>query len=207
MPVTMPPTRQARVSDDIAPLLYLSAPALYDLYFGGRDRAIAAVRRLASRPGHVGGYDVCMVAEDDRGLIGVLAGYPQSEAAARGRRATLGAFLVTAARHLPRLAFLEWLERDAELPVPGGAWYVDALAVVPGARRHGVGRALLAAAEQRGRETGCERLALETEVANAPARGLYEAAGMTAGAVVAVPRLLTRLEPGTRGWVSYAKAL
>ena len=51
------------------------------------------------------------------------------------------------------------------------------LAVVPGRRGSGVGRALLSAAEAHARATGCCQLTLEVQEDNLPARALYEKYG------------------------------
>lgn len=51
------------------------------------------------------------------------------------------------------------------------------LAVLPGHRGKGAGRALLAAAEAHAQEQGCCRLTLEVQEDNLPARALYEAMG------------------------------
>src|SRR5512139_1987471 len=51
------------------------------------------------------------------------------------------------------------------------------LAVVPGRRGAGVGRALLTAAEAHARESGCCKLTLEVQDDNHPARTLYERFG------------------------------
>ena len=51
------------------------------------------------------------------------------------------------------------------------------LAVLPGLRGAGVGRALLTAAEQHARENGHCKLTLEVQEDNAPARHLYERFG------------------------------
>lgn len=51
------------------------------------------------------------------------------------------------------------------------------LAVVPGRRGGGVGRALLAAAESHARAAGCCKLTLEVQDDNLPARRLYERFG------------------------------
>lgn len=51
------------------------------------------------------------------------------------------------------------------------------LAVVPGRRGAGVGRALLTAAEAHARESGCCKLTLEVQDDNRPARTLYERFG------------------------------
>jgi ribosomal protein S18 acetylase RimI-like enzyme len=54
---------------------------------------------------------------------------------------------------------------------------VHDLAVVPAARGRGVGRALLAAAEDRALARGCCKLTLEVQDDNRPARGLYASFG------------------------------
>jgi GNAT superfamily N-acetyltransferase len=54
---------------------------------------------------------------------------------------------------------------------------VHDLAVLPEFRGRGVGRALLAAAEERARARGCAKLTLEVREDNARARGLYEQCG------------------------------
>jgi ribosomal protein S18 acetylase RimI-like enzyme len=51
------------------------------------------------------------------------------------------------------------------------------LAVLPAQRGAGVGRALLAAAEEHARATGCCKLTLEVQEDNTPARRLYERVG------------------------------
>jgi ribosomal protein S18 acetylase RimI-like enzyme len=51
------------------------------------------------------------------------------------------------------------------------------LAVLPGQRGRGTGRALLAAAELQALAEGCCKLTLEVQEDNAPARGLYESFG------------------------------
>lgn len=54
---------------------------------------------------------------------------------------------------------------------------VHDLAVLPASRGHGVGRALLLAAEERARGRGCSKLTLEVREDNARARGLYQKRG------------------------------
>lgn len=54
---------------------------------------------------------------------------------------------------------------------------VHDLAVLPAFRGRGVGRALLAAVDERARARGCAKVTLEVREDNAPARGLYQAHG------------------------------
>jgi len=55
--------------------------------------------------------------------------------------------------------------------------YVEAWFVAPEARGHGVGRALIAAAERWGRARGCEELASDTEIANEASAEAHRAVG------------------------------
>lgn len=57
---------------------------------------------------------------------------------------------------------------------------IGLLAVDAAARGRGVGRQLLAAAQQRARAWGCRQLQVSTQRANAPACGFYAACGFTA---------------------------
>lgn len=58
-------------------------------------------------------------------------------------------------------------------------WILNDLFVAADGRRSGAGRALLDRAERWARETGAKGLTLSTEVTNATAQRLYEAAGWT----------------------------
>ncbi len=73
--------------------------------------------------------------------------------------------------------------------------YVGELAVAPHLTRHGVGRALMAAAEEWARDRGLENLTLETGAANLPALGFYRSLGYVAEEV----RLSRSVGPAVRG--------
>ncbi len=61
----------------------------------------------------------------------------------------------------------------------GRVWTLNDLYVIPDARRHGVARALLAAATAHARATGALGLQLETAPSNHAAQALYRDAGWT----------------------------
>jgi ribosomal protein S18 acetylase RimI-like enzyme len=56
-------------------------------------------------------------------------------------------------------------------------WIINDLYVVPAARKHGIGRALLDAASEHGHSTGARRLVLSTATTNRAAQALYESYG------------------------------
>jgi ribosomal protein S18 acetylase RimI-like enzyme len=198
--------RHAQPADDLAPLLYAASPDLYDTYFGGRVRAIAGLARLTRHGGHSAGHDVCLVAARD-GIVGVLAGFPETESDVRERR-----FRVLALRRMPPWRWAgPWrtarIQAGIDAGPPPGAWYVDSLAVAPEHRRIGLGRALMEEAERRARGAGCRLLAVDTAEGNRAARGLYESCGMQVRRRAAVPPATRALGVHLTGWVAYVKAL
>jgi ribosomal protein S18 acetylase RimI-like enzyme len=197
--------RPARADDDVALLLYESGPPYYDLSFGDRQRSLRALRSIAGRPGNAASIEVCIVAERDGELVGVLAGYPYSEGARRGRRIDVHAFRRAAPWRWSKLVRIARAERSLDPPIPPGSWYIDALAVTQEHRRAGVGRALLAEAEARARAAGCRLLSLHTGIDNSGARAFYKAAGMEVRGTVYASPAVRALGIPDRGGVSYVK--
>jgi ribosomal protein S18 acetylase RimI-like enzyme len=71
------------------------------------------------------------------------------------------------------------------------------LAILPMYRGQGIGRQLLDAVAEKGRQLGCCKVTLEVHEGNARAKQMYEAAGFAEG---------TAREPGGR-WLFYSKYL
>ncbi len=61
----------------------------------------------------------------------------------------------------------------------GCFWQLRDLYVVPAARRHGAGRALLSAVREAASGAGAIRLSIQTEPGNAAALNLYHSTGFT----------------------------
>jgi ribosomal protein S18 acetylase RimI-like enzyme len=178
-PVSEHVVRPARADDTaaVAPLLYESATGMYDRFAGGPARALSVIAAAVERPGTNASTEVVTVAELDGRVTGAMSSFPVSEAAARAR-----AFLRVTLRELPpwRWPPALWLYRagaDAAPAPPEDTLYVDALAVDAGARRRGVGIALLAGAEAEARRRGLTAVSLDTALDNKPARALYLEAG------------------------------
>lgn len=199
--------RPARPQDAAADLLYLSAADYYDIFAGGERRARRLLHGLFPLPGHSASWDVTWVAEIDGELAGALAGFPVVDGARAARR-----FLTLAG---PRLPPWQWpatwrhlgaARRVSPIP-PAQAWYVDALAVAPHARRLGVARALLEVAEDMARRTGATGVALDTALDNDAGRALYSGAGFTERDRVSAPDAKTAAALGGPGFVAYFKRL
>jgi ribosomal protein S18 acetylase RimI-like enzyme len=195
--------RPATASDRADGLLYESARPYYDAYAGAESSARRMLERVWTQPGHAASFDVCMVAEVDGAVAGVLAGYPVSDGDRYARR-----FLALTLWRIPIwhwrgvLAHLSAAQRLSPRP-PLRAFYVDALAVEPEYRRHGVARALLADADRRAEAAGLDGVALDTGLENAPARSLYEAAGFQVEEIREADTASQVRALGGRGFVAY----
>lgn len=96
---------------------------------------------------------------------------PWSEAEFARLIANPGAFAFLSSPQKPEGFVLGWaIAEDAEILT---------IAVLPQARRKGVGRKLVEAASEAARAAGAERLVLEVAADNHNARALYEAAGFS----------------------------
>jgi ribosomal protein S18 acetylase RimI-like enzyme len=199
--------RPATAADRADGLLYESARPYYDAFAGGEASARRLLGALWDRPRHTASYDICAVAVADGQLAGVLAGFPVPDGDVLARR-----FLSLA---VPRLGPWRWPRAARHLHAAGRlaphpplrAFYVDALAVAPDARRRGVARALLAEADRRARAAGLESVALDTGIDNAAARGLYEAAGFALQEVREAPSAGAARAVGGHGFVSYLRSI
>jgi ribosomal protein S18 acetylase RimI-like enzyme len=170
------PARDADV-DAVAPLLYETAPGLYDRYAGGRVRALRLLRKAFDEPGNNTSRDVVTVAEVEGSVAGALAAFPVAENSERA-----GAFMRLTLRTIPpwRWPGALWVYRAGARATPAppmSALYIDALATDPRHRRRGVASALLGEAERRARGEGLASVALDTSLDNKPARALYLSAG------------------------------
>lgn len=117
-------------------------------------------------------------------LLSVLAAQLASiaETAFEGRESQWEAHDFIALGGLPRAAMIVDDEvRDGLIILQFAADEAEVLnfGVVPAARRRGLGRELLAAAEALAAMRGAARLFLEVAIDNAPARALYATAGFT----------------------------
>jgi ribosomal protein S18 acetylase RimI-like enzyme len=171
--------RKARPDDfaSAAELLHHSAADMYDRFAGGRERALRVLERALGEPGNASSAEVVWLAAVDGRVAAAMAAFPVDEAGSRAR-----AFLRLALRGAPPwrwpvALYLYWAGGRAAPSPPSSALYIDALATDPGLRRRGAARALLAEADRNARERGLPAVALDTTIANEPARRLYASEG------------------------------
>jgi ribosomal protein S18 acetylase RimI-like enzyme len=199
--------RAARPGDPASELLYESAASYYEAFAGGPARARSLLASIYPEGGHSASYEVCLIAEDEGAVAGVLAAFAAADAGPYARR-----FVSLSARRLPLPAWagmIRHLRAAAKVSPtpPAGSWYVDALAVSPDHRRRGVARTLLAAAESDARRAGAPVLALDTGFENTAAQALYASAGFTERSESSAPDPATAAALGGRGFLSYVKRL
>jgi len=171
--------RRARPDDAaaVAALLHESAADMYDRFSGGRERALRTLERAFAEPGNAASAEAVWVAELDGEVAGAMAAFPVDQAAARARGFLRLALRASPPWRWPGALWLFWLGGRASPSPPPAAFYVDALATDRRMRRRGVARDLLAEAERQAVQCGLPAVALDTTIANKPARALYLSAG------------------------------
>jgi ribosomal protein S18 acetylase RimI-like enzyme len=177
--VAEPQVRRARPDDarEVAAILHLSAVDMYDRFAGGREAALRLIERAFRELGNGHSIDVTWVAELDGGVAGAMAAFPVEEANPRARALLRLTLRSIPPWRWPGAIWLFWLGSHASPTPPSTAFYIDALATAPDARRRGVARALLAEAEREARRRRLPAVALDTSLGNQPARALYGAQG------------------------------
>jgi GNAT superfamily N-acetyltransferase len=160
-----------------AELLHHSAADMYDRFAGGRQRALRLLERSLDEPGNASSSDVVWVALVEGEVAGAMAAFPVDEAPGRARAFLRLALRVAPPWRWPVALYLYWAGGRAAPSPTVPALYIDALATEPGFRRRGAARALLAAASREARERRLPALALDTTIANEPARRLYASEG------------------------------
>ena len=171
--------RKARPDEfgQAAELLHHSAADMYDRFAGGRRRALRMLERSLGEPGNASSAKVVWVAVVDARVAGAMAAFPVDEAAGRARAFLRLALRVAPPWRWPVALYLYWAGGRAAPSPPAPALYVDALATDPELRRRGAARALLAEAAREARRRRLPSVALDTTIANEPARRLYESEG------------------------------
>jgi ribosomal protein S18 acetylase RimI-like enzyme len=194
--------RKARQEDAKAAseLLFESAPDMYERFSGGRERALATLRRAFEEPGTLASFEVVWLAELDGRIAAAMAAFPVTEAADRSRN-----YLGLALRGTP---FWRW-PGTLRLYAAGGraspkprddSFYIDALATDPALRRRGAAQALLDEAERQARSRSLPAVTLDTTMNNEGARALYAGAGFDEVAYRAPAR-------GLPGFVALVKSV
>jgi ribosomal protein S18 acetylase RimI-like enzyme len=171
------PTREEGLC--FARYMNMTAEGQFRLLFGPRLEEIIAAAYCS--PNHDLSYERTVFAEVDHRIVGLASGYTE----AQHRRSSYGplrhaagrsAFriLCTSALASPILRFLHTYER--------GDFYLQFLAVDGDCRGQGIGSRLIQSMEERARQSGSARFALDVSARNEGARRLYERRGLVQSA-------------------------
>ncbi|HTW92358.1 MAG TPA: GNAT family N-acetyltransferase [bacterium] len=159
--------RPARLDDvdDFLRLILMSDKAFLPSLFGEDYERV--IRGIFESGEGLFGYPNVRIVEVDSRVAGMLLAYTYEQMVA---------------------AMAQWETEEEQPPavdepatrsgwVNPGEYYLANMAVFPEYRRNGLGSLLLADAESRARQQGCNRLALDVEAENRDAIRLYERAG------------------------------
>jgi len=176
--------RQALVSEAprLAELILYSGENLLTRAFGGsRREALASLEALSKAWGTMFSYEYTTVAlsegHEDDPPVGIVVAHPD-----HGNRQT-GQRLVEVI--VSERGFMQWLrmlpiaialERCA-VPIPSRVTYVSILAVAPEYRGSGIGKVLMAHAQQQALDCGDRAICLDVEISNERAISFYEVLG------------------------------
>jgi ribosomal protein S18 acetylase RimI-like enzyme len=202
--------RPARPEDaeQAAYLMYLSGPDPSKAIWGGpASNAIRVWRELFPIPNHMYSYSYALVAERNNRAVGLLLGLdPKSwEMAQRamGSEIRFRWFRIIRPWHFPRLigAIIN-MARTFE-PLSDEDYGIQALAVLPEARRQGVAARLMESAADQARSKGLKRIVLDVLVENGDARRFYEHVGFRELKRITDPRFCRWF--GVQGSIRMAK--
>lgn len=147
---------------------------LFTTLFGRKAEEILVAAALV--PGQGMSLEYTSFAELDGSIVGVLHGMSAEQSVvpdkvwndAAGWRMIRAGTVMLLGRQL-------FSALDHHEP---GDWYLQAIAVSPAARGHGVGTRLFERALDQARACGCQRLTLDVDVKNVRAKRLYERLGL-----------------------------
>lgn len=179
--------RPARPTDceDAVPFIYSSGPAAFDYVFSylanseaGSGSPLEFLQRaFVDGRGEFGYRTHYVVLADDR-IVGVGAGYSGAHALAftlAAARQIVGQYGLRGGAGVIRRGLA--VERIVPPPVGKRLFYIGHLGIEAGLRGRGIGRQLITQLLARGRDAGCERVALDVSCANPRAQALYEKIG------------------------------
>jgi len=153
-----------------------AANGQFRLLFGPRYAEIAA--HAYQQPGHDLSYERTLFAAVDGCIVGMASGYTANQHRQSENRLLLEAAGRSAARILLLFALASPVFRFLHA-CDDGDFYLQFLAVDTPYRGRGIGTALIAAMEERARQSGSVRYTLDVSARNASARRLYEHRGFT----------------------------
>ncbi len=149
-----------------------AAGGLFSKMYGSSSKAILA--SVVAQPGHQLSYQHAVCATVDGQLQGFYQGWPSGTPSADSELTRAAGLMAVRAAAVVLLAPLFFSGLGRHSP---GEWYLQAIAVVPGARGGGVGHALLMDAIAKATAEGCNSVALDVDAANVRAQALYERMG------------------------------
>jgi ribosomal protein S18 acetylase RimI-like enzyme len=169
-------------AEQAAHLIYLSGPAPSETIWGGpATNAIRVWRELFAIPSHLYSYSHALLAQSDGQVVGLLLGLDRQtwEVAQRamGSEIRFKWFKIVRPWHFPRLIGAIINMASTFEPLSDEDYSIQALAVLPRARRQGIATRLMEHAADQAWSKGLKRVVLDVLIDNEGARRFYEHVG------------------------------
>ena len=189
---------QPAFAEPAALLLNDTMDPFADIALGLGDHAfcLRLLAELYTKEGNRFSHDRAVLALQGGNVAALLLAFPGSELAGRNRAFLSQSFRIYGLRNYLRL-LSNFLQTFTGKETEKDEFYIAHLAVTPAYRGQGIGRALLAQAQDRAVQTGFHKVSLLVEIGNTPAISLYEGAGFVITSTEATPHLEKRFHtPG-----------
>jgi ribosomal protein S18 acetylase RimI-like enzyme len=191
-------------ADGAAALIYRTGPKVFDYLFGGKEAARDVVAHHWIAPEGLYSFAIATLARQGSTVLGLVQGFAASEMAAQNAATIERARESLDADEFAALEMRAGVLSGLFAEAPPDAFYIEHLAVSPGARHNGCGRALMHHCFQVARAQGLSTVQLDV-LADSPAVAFYRLLGMESGATQRDP-LLAR-DHGIAGMMRMTKQL
>jgi ribosomal protein S18 acetylase RimI-like enzyme len=193
--------RSARIEDSpaAAELISETMEGFGDavLGFGDRQRSIKAIGKFFAKTGNRFSHRSTFMAEFMNQTAGLLLAFPGKDLGKLTLPMAYQIWSIYSLREVLKLAALAPKAATGEEARPD-EFYIAHLAVFPQFRQRGIGRALLAYADELGLKAGFTKCSLCVDVDNPAAQKLYLSSGYRIVKSIFTPKLESRLH--TRGY-------
>jgi ribosomal protein S18 acetylase RimI-like enzyme len=165
-------------ADWASPLLLSADPSLFGYLFAcSIDEALTVLHQAFAQPSHAFSYEHTQVIEFEGVPVALMVGYPSAIKKQADEKVHFVMARIIPLRRLPRILLNVADFNRIKQDIGQQDYYALGLSVLPEVQGLGLGRYLLAQAEQRARYYGCQRICVDVAYVNTRAIRLFEQNG------------------------------